>query len=204
MNSGALPPDCYAGELGKTAEEISNVARLTITEALADIKTINARLATHWDFVSNRLARPAQVKDPLEKDGTTTDAAVRQHRQAARDLRTRIVKLRSAIAQVNQAELLTIDGLTRSIADWIVWRREVAPGAKNELNQLSKSIDQLRAQARSKGGNLKDQSNEPADIILHISETELVQEREHLEKVLGTLDGLLSLKNATTFVEVAD
>lgn len=178
--------------------------RLTITEALAEIAMLNKRIETHFAFVSARIARPAMMMDPLAGEGGTGEV-LRRHRQAAKDLRERWVKLRSAVAKVNQGAELTIEGVTRSIADWIVWRREVMPGTKRELDQLAASVDNLRKQALQRGGAVKQESSDnQADIVLHISETELLAERDRLDKILGTLDGQLSLKNATTFVEVED
>lgn len=179
------------------------MTRMTITEALAEIKTIGKRTATNWEFVSARVARPSQIVDPLLDKGGTAEV-LRQLRQSSGDLRARVVKIRGAIAKANQETSLSIDGTTRTLADWIIWRREVMPQTKVELDELAKAINNIRTQARQRGGNLKEQPTEPTDTVLHISETELAADRDHLEKVLGVLDGQLSLKNATTFIEVAD
>lgn len=42
---------------------------LTITEALAEIKTVGKRVEKKREFIKAFLARQDGVKDPLEKDG---------------------------------------------------------------------------------------------------------------------------------------
>ena len=42
----------------------------------------------------------------------------------------------------------------------------------------------------------------PMDVIVNVSEAELAEQAEWYEKVLGELDGQLSLKNATITVEI--
>jgi hypothetical protein len=184
------------------------VTRLTITEALGDIKTINSRLDTHHAFINqpNLLARPGLMRDPLEKEGGSA-AIIAKRLQSSRDLRLRLLNLRSAILRANQAATLTVEGITRTIADWIVWRRELAPKEKMHWDQIAITLGRIRNEAQSRKGTLKGEQQQDAtqqDIILHVSELEIQEERERLEKILGTLDQQLSLKNATTFVEVAD
>ena len=40
------------------------------------------------------------------------------------------------------------------------------------------------------------------DIVVNINEKELAEQAEALEEVLGSLDGQLSLKNATIYIDV--
>jgi hypothetical protein len=40
------------------------------------------------------------------------------------------------------------------------------------------------------------------DIVVNVDEQKLAEDSERMEEVLGTLDGLLSLKNATVTIEV--
>lgn len=173
---------------------------ITITEALAEIKTIGKRLEKKRANVLQFLARQDGIKDPLEKEGGSV-SFIAAERQAIADLGSRIVGLRAGIQKANEANSITIAGKTRSIADWLIWRRDVASGEGAFLNQIRAQLNGVRQQA------LKQQSTvvapgsvatSPADYVVNLDEQELARQIEAHEEMLGTLDGQLSLKNATT------
>lgn len=179
---------------------------ITITEALAEIKTISKRVAKKRDNLAPYLARVEAMKDPLVKDGGSVEF-VRKERQSIKDLEERIVELRRAIALANAETTLAVNGDTRTIADWLTWRREVAPGQQQEIASLRNVIEQARSQAQKQGVNFVSAvaqvgDSKPQDIIVNVSESDLAEEADKLQEVLGTLDGLLSLKNATTKIKV--
>ena len=93
--------------------------------------------------------------------------------------------------------------LSRTIADWLVWRREVAPVQQTFLANIRARIEQARQEAARKGAGLsKDiESAKPNDVIVNVNEQELAREIEGLEDVLSTLDGQLSLRNATLMID---
>lgn len=172
---------------------------ITITEALAEIKTLQKRIEKKREFVGQYLARQDGIKDPLEKDGGSFQAIARE-RQAIGDLETRIVLLRRGIQTANEATPVTINGVTRSVADWLVWRRDVAPGHQQFLGRLRQQLNVVRDQARKQGVGLLAAgtlAEKPTDIVVNINEQDLAAEIERLEDTLGQLDGQLSLKNAT-------
>jgi len=174
---------------------------LTITEALAEIKTIGKRLESKRASVGGYLARQENVRDPLEKEGGAT-AFIAKERQGIKDLEERIVTLRRAIRVANESTTISIGSETRSISDWLTFRREVAPGRKTALSNLRQSIHGVREQAKRQGLNVaaSAETAKYCDVIVNINETELATEIESLETILGTLDGQLSLKNATTII----
>lgn len=176
---------------------------MTITEALAELKTIAKRLVKKREFISGYVARQDIVKDPLEKDGGSVTAILRE-RQAMNDLQERILGIRRAITAKNMEVTLTIGSRTRTIADWLVWRREVAPPLQAFLGTLNAAVRNIREQTVRKGAAIVEsgQGTNQNDIVVNMSELGLAQEIEALEETLGTLDGLLSLKNATTFIEI--
>jgi hypothetical protein len=172
---------------------------ITITEALAEIKTVQKRIEKKREFIGGFLARQDGIKDPLEKDGGSFQAITRE-RQAIGDLENRIVTLRRGIQAVNESTTVTINGISRSIADWLVWRRDVAPGHQQFLGKLRASLNSVREQARKQGAALittGSVADKPTDIVVNINEQDLAAEIEKLEDTLGQLDGQLSLKNAT-------
>ena len=70
---------------------------ITITEALADIKTIGKRVAKKQEFVGSYLARVEAAKDPHAAHGGSAKV-IDSERQSISDLWRRVVTIRTAIA----------------------------------------------------------------------------------------------------------
>lgn len=179
----------------------------TITEALAEIKTINARIEKKREFVLAYLFRQDGLKDPLEKDGGSVAVLVRE-RQAITDLEKRIVQLRRGIAKANDATTIAVNGGSETIADWLTWRRDVAPNRQAFFRALQQRLATLRNTAQRSGHAVVQAiattgaDSKPTDFVVNIDEGDLAKSMEDMEEVLGTLDGQLSLKNATIMIEV--
>jgi len=177
------------------------MGKLTITEALAEIKTINARIVKKREAAARYLARDARLRDPLEGDGGSAEF-IKKERQAIGDLEQRIVGLRCAIQSANLSKTLEIGEMTRSVSAWLNWRREISQGAKGFLNGLVNGLNQVRQQALKQGLNLTDkETGQAGDIVVALNERQLAKEVEMMEQTLGDLDGKLSLLNATTTIE---
>lgn len=174
---------------------------LTITEALAEIKTIGKRMEKKREGISPFLARQDGVRDPMEKDGGSA-SFIAAERQGLRDLGSRVVALRRGIQKANDTTSVTINGTSRTISEWLTWRREIAPGERDFLAKLQGQINGVREQAKRQGvaATAPGSATQPADFIINMNEQELAREIEALEEALGALDGQLSLKNATTFI----
>src|SRR5216117_1550011 len=123
---------------------------MTITEALAEIKTIGKRIAKKRESISGYIARQDNLKDPLGSEGGSVEF-IKRERQAIRDLEERIVELRAKIARANATTIIAVNGDSRSVADWLTYRREVAPGQQQFLNGLRNGLDNLRKQVAAKG-----------------------------------------------------
>ncbi len=176
---------------------------LTITEALAEIKTIGKRLDAKRAGIMPFLARQDAVRDPLEKDGGSL-SFIAQERQAIGDLGMRIVALRRGIQHANDLTPIAVNGVTRTISEWLTWRREVAPGEQKFLTGLRNQLNGLRDNMKRQGSTVLttgQTAQAPTDVIVNISESDLGAQIEALEETLGTLDGQLSLKNATTMIK---
>ncbi len=172
---------------------------MTITEALAETRTIAKRIASKRSFVIQYLMRMDNVKDPLEKDGGAPKV-IAQEMQAIADLENRLVEIRRQISKANEDTKITIEGMEKSIADWLVWRREVSPDRQQFFKQLRSKLEQVRSVARREGSSMYGPDAKPekaTDIVVNIGEQDLAKESERIESILGQLDGLLSLKNAT-------
>lgn len=176
--------------------------KLTITEALAEIKTNQSRIQKKRETIMRYFSRDAKLRDPITDEGGT-QAFVKKERQSIGDLEGRIVKIRSAIQDVNLKTSLTIGGATKTVAEWLNWRREISNGQKAFLASMASHVSQVRAQAMRQGMKVAEgESYTPGDVVIAVGEQELAREIEGMETVLGTLDGKLSLLNATTTVDV--
>lgn len=177
---------------------------MTITEALAEIKTISKRIQSKRDFISQYEYRADSMKDPLDKDGGSL-SSVASAFQAIDDLEIRLVGLRQAIATANEQTLISIEGISRSIAQWLIWRREIAPSKDQFLHGLAYKLSSVRDQLRRQpvSWNSPSKTDEkPVDIVVNIDEKKLANDREQLTNILGQLDGQLSLKNATVQLDI--
>lgn len=179
------------------------MASMTITEALAELKTTGKRLEKKRQFVCENLCRPEGMKDPLAKDGGS-EQVVASELQAISDLETKQIAIRRAISTANAATQVTINGDTKSIADWLTFRRDVAPGVQQFYGRVGQHLNHYRKEAQKHGVAMgaAGQVAQPHDVVVNVSEAEFAKRAEALEAALGQLDGQLSLKNATTFVEV--
>lgn len=180
------------------------MSKITITEGLAEIKTIDKRIGKKQEFILSHLYRQEALKDPLEKQGGSIKA-IEQEFQSIKDLEERKLTIRRAIQKANEETEVSINGETRTIADWLVWRREVSPNKQNFITQLINTINQVRNTATQKGFGLvfeDGKAQNPQDFIVHFNEKQASEDAEKHEETLGTLDGQLSLKNATVMIEI--
>src|SRR6266436_4028054 len=101
------------------------MAKLTITEALAEIKTIAARAQKKRDGVAKYIVRDSRIRDPFQAEGGS-EKWIQQERQVLSDLATRHISIRTAIQQANLSSKMTVQDMTLTVSEWLTWRREVA------------------------------------------------------------------------------
>jgi len=175
---------------------------MTITEGLAEIKTLNARILKKRESVVRYLARDSRLKDPMEADGGSVEF-VKRERQAIGDLEERLVVIRCLIQQKNLETPVVVGSTTRSLASWLNWRREVSAHSKGFLQTLTNTVNQIRREALKGGMQITDkETGQAGEIIVTVNERQLAKETEEMEQTLGELDGKLSLLNATTTIEI--
>ena len=174
---------------------------MTITEALAEIKTINARILKRLETAVPYLLRDSRIRDPLEKDGGSA-SFIASEMQAVADLRTRAILLRTSIQKINLEKAISVNGDTRTVSEWLTWRREHSATQKSFVENLIRSIGNAREKFRKEGGVTALQ-NRPSgvpegELVVNLDERWILSEQDRLEKSLGDLDGQLSLFNART------
>jgi hypothetical protein len=179
--------------------------RLTITEALAELKTIASRLAKKRQFVQEHAVRPSIARDPFEKDGGTMKMLASEM-QGITDLESRIVRIRTAIQQANHDTLVTVAGTTKTLAEWLTWRKEIVTSRERFVMAVLQTVRETRRQfaARAAGTQSLEARAAEAGVEINVDEKALSQESETITKILGDLDGQLSLKNATVTIEIGD
>ena len=176
----------------------------TITEALAELKTIDKRLEKKQEQIGMHLLRQRTLVDPFDKEGGTVEM-IKRERQAIADLQTRRVKIRTEITRANLKETITVGNQTKSIAEWLTWKRDVAPFITRQLGSIVNHINQYRKQLAAKGLTVVSssvQSDNRDEVLVQIDEAALAKEIEDHETTLGGLDGQFSLKNATIVIDV--
>lgn len=172
----------------------------TITEALAELATIDKRLPKKTQDLLPYVARLEQIKDPFIKTGGSEKYIVEQ-RQSFNDLQIRKINLRGAIARANAETMIAIGSREMSVADWLVWKRECYAPSRDLMKQLLAQAQGARAEAQKRGVALVMGGDAaPEDIVVNLDEQALIAEIDELEDTFGRLDGLLSLKNATTTI----
>lgn len=176
------------------------MATMTVTEALAEIKTIAKRIQKKRESIGQYLARDARMKDPFEREGGSVEF-IRRERQGISDLEGRIISIRTAIQAVNLSTSLAVQGETKTLAEWLTWRREIAPGRGHFLASIANGIKQMREKV-TRDGKTVSATEDGADVVVMLSEKDLHAEVERHELILGELDGKLSLLNATTTINV--
>ena len=175
---------------------------LTITEALAELKTIQKRIEKKRDFILDNIGRPEYMKDPFVETGGAQETLSREF-QSIKDLEQRTVLIRSSVLSKNLSTDLEVCGQVRPIQDWLTWRKEVSGGCKSFLSRIVKRITEGRQEAAKRGSAVSESGGtSPNDLVLHVSEVPTREELEKIEEILGELDGKLSLINARTMVDV--
>jgi hypothetical protein len=179
---------------------------MTVTEGLAELKTLQKRIEKKREYVGGLLLRSDGIRDPVEKDGGSVEV-VKRERQAIADLETRHVAIRTAIQRMNHATPITVSEVTKTIAEWLTWRKEIAPGHGAHLQKMRQSILSARSQAQQKGWGMRTATEvntaaQMTDVLVNVDEAALAKETEQLETILGTLDGQLSLRNATVMMDI--
>lgn len=181
--------------------------QITITQALAEVRTLKERIAKQAEFVQANAAYASNMVDPHARSGGSHEV-IRRARQSISDMQERIILLRTSISLANAQSTITIGGITRTINAWLVWKREVGPDVRRYQADLRRAVDTRRNavanevhrinQQRGQGETLK------VDLVVAFNEAELNDEIGHFEQVWGELDGELSMVNSRIVLELPE
>jgi hypothetical protein len=174
--------------------------KTTITEALATLKTIGKRIEAKRHALQEHCAYDSRLKDPMDKAGGSEEFWKRET-QAIADLQGRYITIRTSIQRANSSTTLTIRGVTRSIAGWLIWKRDIAPSQLMFMRTVGNSVRSQRDDLRRRS---RQESETAPDLAVSFNESEFLAQTEEVEALLADLDGQLSLFNARTEIEVPD
>lgn len=177
------------------------MAKLTITEALAEIKLVEKKIEHKTQFVLANLTRFRHQPDPL-KDGPAT---IKAEMQSIGDLRQRIVDLRSAISKANNEQRIEIGNQSKTIQEWLTWKRECSKHEIDLYNAIHKEVAKKLADNAARPQLYKDKDEDKprlAEIETNVNYPEYVEKAQASQETLDKLDGQLSLKNATVLIVV--
>lgn len=179
-------------------------AKTTITEALAELKTLDKRIESTRDFILRYGIRQGSTIDPLADEGGS-DAEIPRRMQSLSDLLQRKVDIRTAINAVNATTTLEVAGIKRTVAEWIVWRREAFKQELDAYQRLQQQITAARKDCANKNLTIREDGQQPTkvtEVSCFIKEGQIQKNIERLTTIESTLDGQLSRINATTTVEI--
>jgi len=168
--------------------------KTTIQEVLAWLKYAEPKITKKGASINANIARPANQIDPMltTLPGGTPEFIAREMK-SIHDQTEEWIARRVAIQRSNLDTVVDIDGKKRTVAEWIVWKREVYPQLNAIWSQALGQIRRINAAPRK--------TDEPLPVF-NIQETNIVSDLEALQNTYQKLDGLLSLNNATVTVEI--
>ena len=177
--------------------------KTTVTEALAELKTLEKRINKKLANVQPYVFRQEALRDPLEQQGGSR-GYIEKEIQSMEDLQEHRLALRRAIQVSNENTDVAVLGETRTIADWLMWRREALPQKISVYTQILRKIEEGRREAEQRGCNISTQDSKKfgMDFVVNVDEIDIREMLDKLENIDGTLDGKLSLKNAVTVIEL--
>jgi hypothetical protein len=172
------------------------MAKITLTEALAQHKLTLKKIEDKTRELSHYTVRDERIVDPLAKSGSTSEKFVAEQMQSIEDLSTHAIRLHSSITGKNREVKVRFGNMEMTVEDALTWRREVAPLKKNLLNGILSQARTARQKAGASG------SNEAPKVVVSFDEAEAMNKLEALSDALGKLDTELSIVNATQTIEV--
>lgn len=180
------------------------MSQITITEALSEVNLVKKKIQAKMAEVSPYVTRFSTTTDPFAEKGGSS-IKIGQDFQSIRDLSARLQGIRFGISKANLSTQITIEGETKTIHDWLTWKREVYPDQKALLTQ---TIQQVRAELKKQQSHsppaYRDEKGEPkfASLVINVDLDAVTKDLERLEQIYEKLDGQLSLKNATIMIEI--
>ena len=183
------------------------MADLTITEGLAEIKLTHKKLVSVTANVQQYVVYPASQLDPLAKSGGSSKY-IQEQLDSLAGLTDYLVKLREAIAASNMVTHFTIKGVTKTVQQWLEWKREAGPKKLDALHAILSKIQESRDEMsrRQAMSGLRSVSQTaaalPEGLTVNLDESALLKDIQELEELLAVIDGQLNQINSMTRINL--
>lgn len=176
---------------------------ITLTEALSEVNLINKKIESKRLKIKGTLSRAEHVPDPFESEGGSPKM-IQSELQSIEDLSRRLSRIRGAISLANLNNNITVGEETRTIHDWLVWKREVAKGQIEFSAAVSRDLKAQIDKGSTQPQIYKDQQEQTHLVkwLYNIDYSQWCKNHEKLTDKFETLDGKLSLKNAIITVTI--
>lgn len=177
--------------------------KITITEALSEVNLIKKKIIAKQARIQSAVVRAEHNPDPFLSDGGSS-AMVKAESQGIHDLNRRLSKIRSEISRANLGNEITLGEDTRSIHDWLVWKREIAKDQIKFTYDVHRAVKAHLDMTAKQPQVYKDAdgNNQLVKWTINVDYAYWLKQNEQLEEKLEQLDGKLSLKNATIVVNI--
>lgn len=172
---------------------------MNIATAFAEIRLANKKIEAKRDFIMRNLFLDDRLKDPFIKDGTTQQAEVDSALQSISDLKEYILRLNTAIARTNANNSLKVEGVERTVAEWLTWRNRILPVEREMVMNIASMLERTTRDNRDYGRSVQ---TPPPNLTYMIGEAWVSKERDRLDTIDESLDGMLSVFNAVTEIQL--
>lgn len=176
--------------------------KLTITEALSELNLIKKKVDNKRKVVAGSLIKAKHEKDAFENVGGIKQY-ITSELQSIDDLESRYLRIKGSIAKANIENSISINGFTKTIHDWLNWKRDLSDTQKKFVFNLY-SFPKGELDKLSKQPQIYLDDNKEKHLVefeATIDYPSFLKKSEELNDTFDRLDGQLSLKNATIVVD---
>lgn len=175
---------------------------MNIAHGFSEIRLSEKKISHAEAFITQNLARGASLIDPYADKGSSQKEEVERSLQSIHDLEERIVDIKLAIARANASTSFTIDMVTRTVAEWIIWRQTSADRQLKLIQDVAATIRRLgNEHTASLRGLALGRDTKPDQMIFFLDEQWVRDQLDRHEEIYEKLDAELSVFNATTELE---
>jgi len=181
------------------------MSTLSISEALAEIKLIDKKVAKKREDIFTHSTRFEHITDPFEKEVGGSFGHLQRELQAIEDLLARRIKIRELISKANLENTVTVEHKTMNICSWLTWKREISAAHKKHLCDLKNLVERRLSENITRPQLLKKDDNTDPILTKLISNLEISKLQKGIEELMTIeerLDGILSMKNAQITIEL--
>lgn len=142
-------------------------------------------------------------EDKFSKDGGA-EKVLTSELQSIENLNLNLIKIRSAIMKANLENNIVIDGASLPIYSWLVWRKEVFNVLQRTYEDIWEKTKQEVDKSMRTPQVVKDNEGkviELARVIPNMNHVECQKIFQKISETNDSLDGKLSLANATIVIE---